>query len=126
MKIKKISPWPNRTGWALQILMGVIFIGVGGAKILSVQFMIDIFEKVALGQWLRYITGIIEIIGGLMLLRRQLAYYGALLLSCVMLGAFFAQVMRIHDRPQGAIFLLALLMVIAWLRRPAKNGHVTD
>jgi uncharacterized membrane protein len=120
------SPWPNRIGWALQILLGIIFIGVGCAKLLGVQFMVDIFDKVALGQWLRYITGIIEIIGGLMLLRRQLAFYGALLLSCVMIGAFFAQVMRIHDRPQGAIFLLALLMAIAWLRRPTANGHVAQ
>ena len=118
---KPTSLWPNRIGWTLQILLGLIFIGVGLAKLLGAPFMVAIFEKIAIGQWFRYVTGLIEILGGVLVVRAQSAFYGALLLACVMLGAFFAQITRIHERPQAAIFLLVLLLVVAWLRRSADT-----
>jgi putative oxidoreductase len=62
----------------------------GGAKLASAAVMVDMFAKVGLGQWFRYFTGLLEIVGGIGLLTFRHAFYAAVLLAIVMNGAIIA------------------------------------
>jgi putative oxidoreductase len=50
-------------GWILAILLGLEFLVAGALKLIDNPRMVDMFNMVGLGQWFRYFTGVLEIIG---------------------------------------------------------------
>ena len=52
---------------ALRALLTLVFLGAGGAKLAGVEMMVETYNTIGLGQWFRYLTGIIEV-GGVVLL----------------------------------------------------------
>ena len=120
-----ITPWRSRTRtiglWTLQIVVALIFFGAGGSKLLGVQPMVDIFTAIGVGQWFRYLTGTIEVLGAALLVSSTAAFWGALLLACTMVGAIFTHLVLIGGNPLPAIVLLVLTATLAWLRRPGRG-----
>jgi putative oxidoreductase len=107
--------------WILRVLLGAAFIGAGGAKLAGVQAMVDIFQKVRLGQWFRIVTGLLEVSGGILLLIPRLTFYGAALLLPVMVGAITAHLTVLGGNPAPAMILLVLNAVTAWLTRDTRK-----
>src|ERR1700731_1038842 len=105
------------TLWIISGLVAVAFIGAGGAKLAGAAVMVDLFAKVALGQWFRYFTGLLEVAGGIGLLIPRYAFYAALLLAIVMVGAIIAHVTVLGGSPAPALVLLVLSGIIAYLRK---------
>ena len=105
------------TLWTLSGLVAVAFIGAGGTKLVGVPAMVEMFGKVGLGQWFRYVTGLLELAGAIGLLIPRYAFYGAVLLAIVMVGAVIAEVAVIGDSPTPPAVLLVLSGIIAWLRK---------
>ncbi|MES2106142.1 MAG: DoxX family protein [Pseudomonadota bacterium] len=117
----------NKIAYGLQILLALIFLAAGIAKLSGVPMLVQGFELLGLGQWFRYLTGIIEISAALILLVPTLAGYAAALLSCVMAGAIIAHLTRMPGSPVPALVLLVLCGLIAWFRlladcRPARSS----
>src|SRR3979490_3056801 len=54
--------------WVLKIVFALAFIAAGGAKIYGPPAMVAEFDAVGLGQWFRYFTAALEIIGAILLL----------------------------------------------------------
>ena len=106
------------TLWTLSGLVALAFIGAGGAKLAGVPVMVEMFDKVGLGQWFRYFTGLLEVAGGIGLLMSRYAFYAAVLLAMVMVGAIIAEVDVLGDSPAPATVLLVLSGIIAYLRKP--------
>ena len=106
------------TLWTLSGLVALAFVFVGGGKLAGTVQMVELFDKVGLGQWLRYFTGVLEVAGGIGLLIPRYGFYAAALLSMVMLGAIIAHVTVIGGSPAPAASLFVLSGIIAWLRRP--------
>lgn len=104
-------------GWVLCLLLAFVFLMVGGMKLLSKPVMVREFEQVGLGQWFRYFTGTLEVAGAVCLLVPKFSRWGALLLTVVMIGAITAHFTVLHTPPTSATILLALALLIAWLRR---------
>jgi uncharacterized membrane protein YphA (DoxX/SURF4 family) len=104
--------------WVLKIALAALFVLTAGAKLDGVPPMVEIFEKVKLGQWFRYFTGVLELLGAALLLWPGTAAFGALLLTVVCIGAFFAQLF-IH-----AIVLAAVLAAIVWTYRDQLRALV--
>src|SRR5260370_6751647 len=50
--------------WTLSGLVALAFIGAGGGKLAGTAVMVGLFDKVGLGQWFRYFTGLLEVAGG--------------------------------------------------------------
>ena len=73
--------------YAAQILLGVIAIAAGYAKLTGSGLMVHQFQVIGLGQGFLTIAGIAEIIAGLCLLMPRGGILGALLLTSVMVGA---------------------------------------
>ena len=102
----------------LSVLVAAVFLLAGTTKLYGTEKMVEMFTKIGFGQWFRYLTGSLEIIGGIGLLTRRYAFYAALLLVPVMVGAVITHLAVIGGNPAAAIVLLVLSATIAYLRKP--------
>jgi uncharacterized membrane protein YphA (DoxX/SURF4 family) len=107
----------NAALWLLQALVALAFLGAGSAKLMGDATMVSMFDSIGIGQWFRFLTGGLEIVGALMLLTRFTAPIGALLLACVMIGAVVVHLTVMHNSPAGPVVLFVLASVIVWGRR---------
>jgi uncharacterized membrane protein YphA (DoxX/SURF4 family) len=107
--------------WILSGLLALAFIAAGGGKLAGIAVMVDLFAKVGLGQWFRYFTGLLEVVGGIGLLFPRYAFYAAILLAIVMVGAVVAHVTVLGGSPAPAFMLLVLSGIIAFLRKPQTS-----
>jgi putative oxidoreductase len=113
------------TLWILSGLAAVAFVAAGGAKLAGAPAMIAVFEKVGVGQWFRYVTGLLEVAGAIGLLIPRYAFYAALLLAMVMTGAVIAHLTVLGGSPAAPVILLILTGTVAWLRKQQSNGALT-
>ena len=103
--------------WILQIGAAGMFLMVGFLKLSGDPRMVALFEAIGLGQWFRYVTGSLEVLGAVLLLIPRLSGLGALLLVGVMLGAVPTHLLVVGGSPLPAIILLIVTGVTAWGRR---------
>ena len=103
--------------WVLRVFLAVAFLAAGGAKLAGAQAMVEIFDKIGLGQWFRFVTGTLEVSGAILLLLPSLTIYGAALLLLVMVGAVTAHLTVLGGNPAPALILLVLGAATAWLTR---------
>ena len=62
------------TLWILSSLVALACIAAGGAKLAGAAAMVAVFDKVGLGQWFRYFTGLREVVAGIGLLTSRYAF----------------------------------------------------
>jgi len=107
--------------WVLTILLAISFILAGGIKLTNSPGMVQEFARVGLGQWFRYFTGALEVSGAIGLLIPRVRFWAALQIAVVMVGATFANLTVLHlpNMALVTVILLALALVLAWLRRGA-------
>ncbi len=104
-------------GWVLRALLALVFAAAGSAKLAGASMLIAEFDKIGLGQWFRYVTGLIEISGAVLLIVPRTAFYGALVLLCICCGAFVAQLGPLHGDLVHVFVLAALILLSLWLSR---------
>jgi putative oxidoreductase len=109
--------WTSVALWVVRGLLALAFVAAGGAKLYGVPMLVEEFRHIGLGQWFRYFTGGLEIMGALLLLLPRKAALGALLLICIMTGAVITHLFVIGGSPVPAIVLLALSAVVAYAER---------
>src|SRR5262245_39976248 len=112
---------PRRIGlialWCLQVALAVLFLLAGGAKLGGVPAMVRLFAAIGVGQWFRYVTGLIEVGSAVALLVPALAPWGAVLLACTMLGGIATHLLIIGGSPRPPGSLLLGSLAVAWARR---------
>jgi putative oxidoreductase len=106
--------------WMLQIVCAAMFLFAGGSKLAGAPMMVQTFDAIGVGQWFRYVTGVIEVTSAVLLLTPSLAFFGALALAATMVGAVITHLFVIGGSPAMPIVLLAATATIAWLRRPVS------
>ncbi len=118
--------WSGKTItlWVLRILSAGIFISAAFMKLSGQQQMIDEFAIIGLGQGFRYLTGILELVGGIAVLVPRFSPLGALLLLAVDAGAFVAQVAILHMDWIHTIVIGAILVAVIALQRPALKALI--
>ena len=104
--------------WTLSGLVALAFMGAGGGKVAGTTVMVELFDKVGLGPWFRYFSGLLEVAAGIGLLIPRYAFYAAVLLAIVMVGAIIAHVTVVGGSPAPAVVLFVLSGIIAYLRKP--------
>ena len=103
--------------WVAQGLLAAAFLAAGGAKVAGVPVMIQIFDQIGFGQWFRIVTGAIEVVGAVALLIPGFAVVGAAWLGATMFFAVLTHLVILHSSPVPALVLLALNVLVVWLRR---------
>ena len=107
--------------YAAQILLGVIVIAAGYAKLTGSGLMVHQFHAIGLGQGFLTIAGTAEIAAGLCLLMPRGGILGALLLTSVMVGALGVTLGHVASSRRGCTGNAS------HLPRPAINpNHGTD
>lgn len=112
----------NLATWALQLLLAAAFLAAGLSKLWGVPAMVELFDGIGVGQWFRYVTGLVEIGGAALLLIPGLAAAGAVLLAATMLGAVLTHLFLVGGSPVPALVLLALALVVLALRWPQAKA----
>jgi len=102
--------------WLTQVALAVMFLMAGGSKLAGVPAMVSLFDALGLGQWFRYVTGVIEVSSGIALLVPSAALFGAMLLIPTMLGAVAANLF-LGQSPAAPLVLLLVASAVAWARR---------
>jgi uncharacterized membrane protein YphA (DoxX/SURF4 family) len=108
--------------WTLQALVALTFVAAGSGTLLGSADMIALFDAVGIGQWFRYVTGLLEVVGGVLLVVPGRTAFGAVLLACVMAGAVVAHLTVLHTAATVPLVLFALTALIAWGRRSQLTG----
>src|SRR4051794_25473361 len=102
------------TIWILSALATLAFLGAGGSKLAGAAPMVAVFDKVGIGQWFRYLTGLLEVIGAINLLIPRTAFYAAAMLAVIMVCATLAHVTVLGGSPVAPIVLLIITGSIAY------------
>jgi putative oxidoreductase len=71
--------------WVLRGGIGLFFVSAGAEKFTPVW--VQLFQEIGLGQWFRYFTGVVEILGGILVLIPWTVTIGLALLGCTMASA---------------------------------------
>src|SRR6266480_6840567 len=85
--------------WVLQIGAAGMFLMVGFLKLSGNAQLVGLFQAIGLGQWFRYLTGSLEVLGAVLLLVPRTSGLGALLLAGVMLGAVATHLFVVGGNP---------------------------
>lgn len=113
-----LSVTQRRIVWGVRILLAVAFGAAGAAKLAGVPQMVQVFDAIGAGQWFRYVTGAVEVIGAVLILIRATGLFGALLLTATMVGAVATHLVLIGGSPVPAVVLGLLSAFVAWRLRP--------
>jgi len=103
--------------WITQVAVAGMFLFVGSLKLIGAPELVALFDAIGVGQWLRYVTGSIEVVSGLALLVPSLAPFGALLLAPTMIGAIITHLFVVGGSAAPATVLLIGSLAIVWGRR---------
>ena len=111
--------------WLTQVALALMFLMSGGSKLAGAPAMVSLFDALGLGQWFRYVTGVIEVASGIALLVPSAAIFGAMLLIPTMLGAAAANLF-LGQSPAVPLVLLLLAAAVVWTRRNQLQGLSYD
>ena len=89
----------------------------GVPKLTGAEQMVSVFDAIGIGQWFRYLTGGLEVVGAGLLVVPALAGVGAILLVAVMVGAVATHLFVIGGSAVVPAVLVLVLGVVAYGRR---------
>ena len=104
--------------WVLRVFLGLAFLTIGFAKLTGTLHTVQTFEAFGWGQWFRYLTGLLDLVGALLVLVPRWTCYGALLLTCTVGLATVLSLTRPDLWPALSLTLLAA--TLTWLTRPRR------
>ena len=106
--------------WALRLGVGLVYVGIGCEKVFPSRdsYWVKMFAEIGFGLWFMYLTGTIQIIGGLLMILPRTALFGAALLACTMIGAILTHLFLLNTGVGGAVIPAAFLgLIVAAARR---------
>ena len=110
--------------WVMRALMAALFLFAAYMHLSGGPMAVEEFGKVGLGDWLRIVTGVLELVGGALILVPAYSALAALLLLCVDAGAFVSQLAVIHDDWIHPLPIAAILIAIVYLQRAALRARL--
>jgi putative oxidoreductase len=99
--------------WCVQAVLALVFVSTAWAKLMGKPEMVALFTAVGFGQWLRYVTGILELTGAVLIVVPKARRIGAALIATIMLGALTAHLFILHVPPTtpGVLLLMSGFVV---------------
>jgi uncharacterized membrane protein YphA (DoxX/SURF4 family) len=123
------SSYESATNWAVRVCVALVFAVTGLEKFpAGPGYWVSVFDSIGLGQWFRYFTGIVEVVGGLLFLVPGVTAVGAALLAAAMIGAMVVHIV-VFKQPANILFpgayLVGVVLAFAKLRasRRRRTAH---
>ena len=108
--------------WVVQVALAGMFLLAGSSKLFGADAMVGLFDAIGIGQWFRYVTGLIEVGSAVALLVPSFAVFGALALVATMIGAIAAHLFIVGGSPAMPVILLLGSAGVLWTRRMQLLG----
>lgn len=93
-------------------LLALIFLASGTAKLLGLPFELEAFARWGYPLWFMYLTGVLEVAGGIALLWPRFSALASLCLAGLMIGAVATHVM--HAEWPMMMLAAGILALAAW------------
>ena len=97
----------------IRIVIAAAFLTAGFAKLAGAEMMVATFDAIGVGQWFRYVAGVIEITGAVLLFVPGKQVFGAGLLTVTMIGAILAHIFVLGTDTMLPAIILGILSAIA-------------
>lgn len=107
----------------IKLLITVAFVVAGATKLIGLDMQIATFETLGLGQWFRYVTGLIEVGAAVLLWIPGRQAIGALLAVCTMAGAVVAHLTVLGPSAVPAFGLGILAAFVVFEHRDQLPGR---
>jgi uncharacterized membrane protein YphA (DoxX/SURF4 family) len=101
--------------WALKIVVGLAFIAFASFKLTGAPMMVREFDQIGLGQGFRYLTGLLEVAGAVLLIVPSTTRFGSPTLLAVSVGALITQAAILHGDVVHTIVLIVITGFLSWL-----------
>jgi len=100
-----------------RVVLGLLFVLIGYSKFDSNPRgeWVRIFDQIGLGQWFRYLTGALQLLGGTLALWPRTFTAGAAMLGCTMLGATFIDAFVLRMPFFFIPFFLFVAIAMTWI-----------
>jgi putative oxidoreductase len=95
--------------WILRIGVAAVFLSVGTAKFGTDPMWVKLFDQIGLGAWFRYLTGILQVAGAVLVLVPRTFLVGIVVLACTMAGAVMVWI--VHFGSPGSAIIPGVLLV---------------
>jgi len=106
----------SRVLTGLAVLLGVVMIGGGAAKVAGQSAPVAAFIARGLPSWFRALVGTFEVLGGIFLLIPAARPFGSFILATIMVGALWAHAAH-AEWPSLIPVTVLLALFLAILRR---------
>lgn len=101
-----------------RMVMGLFFVVDGVIKLTGISKSVELFEKFGWGQWFRYFTGSLVLVGGAMIiLRLRWTFYGSLLCASSVGTGALLYAFHLHRDPTLPTVITLLTVILAILTR---------
>ena len=97
--------------WILRLGVAAVFLSVGTAKLGTDPMWVQLFDRIGFGTWFRYLTGVLQVTGAVLLLVPRTFLVGIGILACTMAGAAAVWIVR-FGAPGNAIIPGAILVAL--------------
>lgn len=114
-------------GVVLRLSLGVAFVLFGYEKFAGGEW-VALFREIGLGEWFRYFTGGLQILGAALLFIPQTGRIGAAIIGVTMAGAMAVHLFVLPTGVGGAIIPAAFLgfaIAAGWRRQPEPDKPVS-
>ncbi len=111
----------------LKVFLGLTFLTIGAAKLSVSLGTVGWFAQLGWGQWFRYLTGLLDVIGALLLFVPRWTSCGALVLTgTIGMATVLTIGLHLHQNPVIPLVLTFLAGTLAWLARPRADTAQED
>jgi putative oxidoreductase len=108
--------------------VGLTFLLIAATKLIGTEDTVEYFEAIGWGQWFRYLTGSLDLVGAVLLFVPRWTFYGAVvLISSVGTATVLSVTVLRGDSPWGdlayvvqPLILTSLTVALAWLTWPMR------
>ncbi len=109
-----------------RMVLGLFFIADGIIKLTGISRTVEMFDRIGWGQWFRYFTGSLVLLGGVgILLRLRWTFYGAVACAASVGAGTLFYIFTLHNEPTLPALITLLTITLAVLTY-AERGRTND
>lgn len=135
-----MEPQPSRrfksreiAAWTLRVIVGLMFLLISATKLIGTADTVEYFEAIGWGQWFRYLTGSLDLVGAVLLFVPRFTFYGAVvLISSVGTATVLSMTVLRGDPHWGdlskvlqPLMLTLVTVALAWLTWPLSPDLIS-
>ncbi len=117
----------------LRAVVGSMFLVIAATKLIGTADTVEYLEAIGWGQWFRYLTGSLDLVGAVLLFVPRCTFFGAVvLISSVGTATVLSMTVLSGDAHWGGLayvlqplILTSLAVALAWLTWPLRPDPIS-